>query len=70
MSPEPENSIETNDFTLTFTGEQFRILSDIAHMVVVDKIARWDDLEINQQLGLVEARNLMQKRLNFPNLKF
>ena len=61
---------KTNKFTLTFTGEQLRIMSDIAHSVVVDKIARWDDLETSQQLDLVEARNMIQKQLDFPNLKF
>ncbi len=70
MSPEPENSTETNKFTITFTGEQLRILSDIAHSVVMDKVAWWSDLETSQKLDLVEARNMIQKQLDFPNLKF
>lgn len=61
---------ESNKFTMTFTGEQLGIMSDIIHSVVVDKIARWDDLEPSQQLDLVEVRNMIQKQLDFPNLKF
>jgi len=61
---------ETNKFTLTFTGEQLQVLSDIAHSVSVNKVVLWDDLITEQKLDLVEVGNLIQKQLDFPNLKF
>ena len=61
---------ETNEFTLKFNRDQISILAQITNRLVVDKIAKWDDLETDQQLDLVEVRNKVQKQLDFPNLKF
>ncbi|MBW1812167.1 MAG: hypothetical protein JRJ39_00465 [Deltaproteobacteria bacterium] len=70
MTPKANNPTETNEFTLTFTGEQLRTLSDMTNLIIEDRLIWWNCLEADQQKDLVEARNLMQKQLDFPDLKF
>ncbi len=61
---------ELEKHTIIFNKNQLEVLAVVAKSIVVDKIARLDDLDRKQEGDLVEARNLIRKSLDFPDLKF
>ncbi len=60
----------TNNFTLTFPGEQLLVLSDLMGTLIEDKFIRLEDIHPDQLADLVAARNMIRKQLDFPDLKF
>ncbi len=61
---------ELEKHTIIFNKNHLEVLAVITKSIMVDKIARIDDLDRKQEGDLVEARNLIQKSLDFPDLKF
>lgn len=61
---------ETNTYTTPLNKNQLEVLSLVTRSIVVDKIATMDQLDKEQEMDLVEARNVIQKSLDFPDLKF
>lgn len=61
---------ETNKYTVIFKENQLKVLSFVTRSMVVNKIATMDQLDKEREMDLVEARNIIQKSLDFPDLKF
>jgi len=61
---------KTDNHTITFSKNHLEILLIITKRLVVDKAVILGGLDREQEENLVEVRNLIQKSLDFPDLKF
>jgi len=61
---------ENATFTLTFRKDELLVMAVVADSLLVDKIAVLKNLTDKQQDILRDARDLLQKQIDFPNIKF
>lgn len=70
MKPGEIQCKETDNITIRLTRDQFNALLFVARKLVEDKIVAIGWLDDSMESNLVEAKNMMQIKKDFPDLQF